>query len=249
MTNQEKTLNDWEAEYKNEEEYHKHVVEVFTGLVNDTPYLKQHRDYVEQYGCGLGERSFLWMWKLLVDKMPSDFKFLEIGVFKGQIVSLMSLLAVESNRFYPQITGVTMLSPFSGNLGKDVKFPDCDYLQEIKDLHSAMGLPFDENQIVKGDSTDPQVQAQAGSRGPFDIVYVDGCHEYDYVCKDLDVYGSMVKKGGYLVVDDSSNFLKMYWGAFPGIEDVSRAVRDKIENNPEWKQVFVVMHNRIFQKV
>lgn len=248
MMNQQKTLLDWESEYKNDEDYHRNTVETFKAMVNEIPWLKEHRDFVEKYVYGFGERSFHWMWRLLVNEMSSGFRFLEIGVYKGQVISLVRMLASRAGKLYPQITGVTPLSTFSGN-HTELKFPDENYMEKIKELHAKFNIPFSEDQIVIGDSTLPDVQARVLPRGPFDIVYVDGCHEYDFVVKDLDVYGAMVKKGGYLVVDDSSNFLKMYWGSFPGIEDVSRAVQDRIVGNPQWKEVFVVMHNRIFRRV
>jgi len=33
------------------------------------------------------------MWLTLVQEIPSNFKFLEIGVFKGRILSLIELLS------------------------------------------------------------------------------------------------------------------------------------------------------------
>lgn len=248
MIDKEKTLLDWEKGYRDTAEDHFRVVETFTNLVEATPWLKDHRDFVAENVYGFGHKSFHWMWKLLVDQMPQDFRFLEVGVFKGQIPSLVRLLADKVGK-RAEITGVTPLSSFSGVTGKETKFPEADYMQHIKDLHARFNQPFSESQIIKGDSTDPDIQEEARRRGPYDIVFVDGCHEYDFVVKDLSFYSWQVKPGGYLVVDDSSNFLHMYWGSFPGIMDVSRAVRDVIENDPKWKQTFVVMHDRIFRKI
>jgi hypothetical protein len=241
-------IREWEAVYCDAEKAHRHVVDTFTNFVNQTPWLKEHRDFVEKHCYGFGDRSFQWMWKLLIDDMPANFRFLEIGVFKGQIVSLVRMLADRLNKPC-SITGVTPLSSFSGVTNKFDKFPDEDYMQHIKNLHAHFCLPFSEDQIVRGDSNSPDTWTRVLPKGPFDIVYVDGCHEYDFAVKDLDVYGNMVRRGGYLVVDDASNFLNMYWGSFPGIEDVSRAVKDRIEGKPDWKEVMAVMHNRIFRKI
>ena len=242
-------LRDWEGAYTNTEDAHRALVDSFKNMVNQTPWLKEHRDFVERHVYGFGERSFHWLWKLLVDEMPQEFRFVEVGVYKGQVLSLIRLLANRAGK-QAQITGVTPLSSFAGVTTQFQKFPETDYLQHIKDLHEHFSLSFSEDQIVKGDSTSPETWTRVLPKGPFfDIVYVDGCHEYDFVVKDLMIYGSMVKKDGYLVVDDASNFLKMYWGSFPGIEDVSRAVRDHIEGKPEWKEVLAVMHNRVFRRV
>jgi len=59
----------------------------------------------------------------------------------------------------------------------------------------------------------------------------------------------LVKDGGYLVVDDSANYLKQPWGFFQGIEDVSRAVRTAIETDPQWEHLLAVVHNRVWRRV
>ena len=142
-----------------------------------------------------------------------------------------------------------MLNNFAGVVTR--KYIRTDYLQRIKELHSKFALPFDEGQLVKGDSTSPEIVEKAGALGPFDIVYIDGCHEYDFVVKDIKTYGGMVKIGGYLVMDDASNRLHIPQGRlmFRGKEGVSRAVQDKIVGNPMWKEVLVVLHNRVFRRV
>jgi SAM-dependent methyltransferase len=240
----ENTLNFWQevAHYQDTPREHQRRVERFTANVNATPALKAHRDFVEQHVYGFGERSFLWMWKLLVDEMPENFKFLEIGVFKGQILSLIRLLSASA-----QIYGITPLSTTSGPKGQFPKFPEGDYRQHIQDLHTHFGQPMPT--LIVGESTQPDIIAQAESLAPFDVIYIDGGHEYEVVVSDLLHYARLVRPGGFLVVDDCSNFLRLYWGAFPGIMPVSQAVRDVIEPAREWKHLLAVMHNRIWQRV
>ena len=50
---------------------------------NQYPFLEAHMKYVSQKRLGFVAPACHWMWKLLVDEMPSTFHFLEIGVFKG----------------------------------------------------------------------------------------------------------------------------------------------------------------------
>jgi hypothetical protein len=236
--------------YRDEEGVHKDIWERFTEYVNTTSYLKAHRDFVEKNFYGFGDRSFHWLWKLLVDEMPPEFRFLEIGVYCGQMLSLVPLVAREQGKRC-QALGVTLLSAFSGKTGEFPPFPDVDYLEKIKDIHREFGLLFCPWEgLIVGDSTGSEVQARAANRGPFDIVYVDGCHEYDYVERDLRAYGEMVKAGGYLVVDDASCRLHIPWGMFSGIEPVSRATEKVIVNHPEiWQECLVVMHNRVFLRI
>jgi len=204
-----------------------------------------HRLYIENNSYGMGERCFHWLWSLIVREMPTFFRFLEIGVYKGQILSLVKLLASRERKF-ADVTGVTLLSSFAGDTGEFPKFEDVDYRERIEDLHDRYGL-FHPRLIV-GDSTTQKIQAEVRKYGPFDIVYIDGCHEYNYVMKDLLAYGPMVRPGGLLVVDDCSNNLNMPEGFFKGIEPVSRAVRTVIETDPQWEHLLAVVHNRVWRK-
>jgi len=103
------TLFEEVAQYQNTRAYHQETVKRFTDYVNATPALKAHRDFVERHVYGFGERSFLWMWKLLVDELPQNFRFLEIGVWKGQILSLIRLLSATA-----EVYGLTRLDTWSG---------------------------------------------------------------------------------------------------------------------------------------
>ena len=39
----------------------------------------------------------------------------------------------------------------------------------------------------------------------FDILYIDGSHVYEYVVKDCELSKSKVKRGGYLIIDDTNH--------------------------------------------
>jgi predicted O-methyltransferase YrrM len=51
--------------------------------------------------------------------------------------------------------------------------------------------------------------------GPFDLVFIDGCHEYDYVRRDTANAMHVVRPGGMVL-----------WHDYGVVEDVSRAVDD-----------------------
>lgn len=217
----------------------------FIEYVDQDLQLRVHRDYIERHAYGFGERAFHWLWKLIVDEMPDSFAFLEVGVYKGQVLSLVKLLARRTGK-KAAVVGVTMLSSFAGVTGEFPDFPDEDYARLIHDLHESLSL--EQPHLIVGDSTDPDVQQAAKEQGPYDVVYVDGCHEYDFVVKDLMFYPTLVKPGGLLVVDDASNNLKQPWGFFQGIEPVSRAVRTVIETDPQWAHLLAVVHDRVWRK-
>jgi len=216
----------------------------FTQYVNDDSELSEHRTFIEENHYGMGERCFHWLWRLIVDEMPIFFRFLEVGVYKGQILSLVKLLANRTGRL-ADVTGVTLLSSFSGT-GEFPPYPDEDYEKYIVHLHDRFELM--QPRLIVGDSTAQVTQQVAANHGPYDIVYVDGCHEYNYVMKDLLAYPPMVKPGGLLVVDDCSNHLKMPQGFFQGIEPVSQAVRTIIETDPQWTHLLAVVHNRVWRR-
>jgi len=234
--------------YKNNKDVHKWLVDDFTILTNEIPYLREHRDFVEQHVYGFGERAFHYLWYLLVLSLDSTFKFLEIGVYKGQVLSLIKLISLHLDK-EAFIYGVTRLDSFAGETGIFPDHPKENYRQHILDLYQHFGLEFDDSQLIVGDSTNEEIIAKAKMIGPYDIVYVDGCHEYKYVKLDLEYYGEMVKIGGYLVVDDSSNNLDMPYGYFTGIQDVSNAVRDIIEPSLQWEHKLAIMHLRVFKRI
>lgn len=207
--------------------------------------LLEHRTYIEEHGLGMGERAFHWLWRLIVDAMPTYFRFLEVGVYKGQILSLVKLLANRTDRL-ANVTGVTLLSSFAGDTDEFKPFADVDYGKIISDLHNRYRLRHP--RIILGDSTKQATQEIVAEHGPYDVVYIDGCHETPYVTSDLLNYPPMLKPGGLLVVDDASCNLDMPPGFFKGIEPVSQAVRTIIETDPQWEHLLAVVHNRVWRR-
>jgi len=237
-----RTLDKWSEAYINTEECHRDIVDTFTKLVDDTPALKAHRDYVQAHKLGFGERAFHWMWKLIVDLMPSKFRFLEIGVFKGQIVSLVGLLAKETGR-NAQITGIGDFEQFAQGSRKDRPYSKHNE-KDTLDLCVQFDVPTDNITLIKGDSTTAEIHKRMNRRR-FEVIYIDGNHTYDYVVSDIRFYSKLLVPGGLLVIDDSACSLKQPWGYFQGIQDVSRAVDDELK---DWDNILTVMHNRVFRK-
>lgn len=229
-------IHDAKGYWRDTPEGHTKINEEFTRLVNEDSELRLYRDWIEQRIFGFGERSFLWMWKLLVDEMPPSFKFLEIGVFRGQIIGLVSLLTNRTGR-ESVIRGVTPLDSTDGHW-------ESDYAADIKLLHFSWGLKQPE--IIKGLSTSPDAISKANDM--YDMVYIDGGHSYEVVQQDIKNYSPMVKTGGFLVIDDCCNKYNLPAGYFKGIESVSKAV-DGVLPNEHFKELFSVVHNRVFKKV
>ena len=235
--------------YKDEPEIHSFIWTRMKQLVNATPELKNHRDFVVNYNWGYGNRAFHWMWNLLVQQAPRNFRFLEIGVFKGQTISLVSLL----NKMMRKDGQVFAITPLNTSGDKYATHPDVDYEEAIATIYGQFGLDASDLTVIEGYSNHDDVILTTRQSAPYDLVFIDGCHDYDVVVEDLTNYGDMVSIGGYLVVDDASNYLNipdnLIRANWKGLEDVSRATRDVIEKDERFTEVFAVGHNRIFKRI
>jgi len=80
--------------------------------------------------------------------------------------------------------------------------------------------------IICGDSTSEEVIQQARELGPFDCVFIDGNHSYEYVKKDLENYSELVNVGGIVSLHDA-NFEGDRYGT-------PRVIR---ETNQDWNKI------------
>ena len=219
------------------------IVKQYTDNVNADPQLKAYRDWIEANAFGFGERCFLWMWKDLVDQMPDKFNFLEVGVFRGQVLGFIGMLADRINKKAVRY-GVTPLDSSDGHW-------ESDYAADIKHLHNIFGIK-DDYRIIPHDSTSKEaLEAVADMKGQMDIVYIDGGHTYEVVKQDLQNYIPLVKPGGFLVIDDCNNKVDMPFGYFRGIESVSKAVDELLPpftDHPEFIFLQNVVHNRLLKR-
>lgn len=232
-------INTYKLSWIDTPEHHRFINESFTAKVNETPELKAHRDFTEQKCFGFGERSFLWLHKLIVDEMPEQFTFMEIGVYRGAILSLYKLLADLQEKKVTRY-GITPLDGTDGH-------HESNYEQDIKTIHKQFKLKPD-YKIIKGLSTAPEIIEHA-SKIEVDILYIDGGHTYDVVQSDLANYPQHVKQGGYLIIDDACCDMKMPWGFFQGIEPVTKAVNEWEKTDNGFEFLFNVVHNKVYRKL
>lgn len=231
------TLKELQAYWQNTAECTKHIHETFCELVNNDKQFKALRDFVEKHAYGFGERSFYWLWKLIVDDVAKDkLRFLEIGVYKGQIMALIRMLSPNAT-----IEGITPLDTSGG-------MADRDYMKDIKDLHDKFKLKAPT--IHKGLSADEDIVKKMRKKAKYDVVYIDGGHTYDEAKHDIETYGDMVKSGGYLVVDDCACDVSHPFGYFMGIADVCRAVGATLppKADDNWTFVASVVHIKVWQR-
>jgi hypothetical protein len=200
---------------------------------------------VFEFSEGFGERAFCWLWHLLVKDMGTAFKFMEIGVFKGRVLAIVEALASGCGKS-ATMYGIT---PLSTTGDKYSGYDNVDYAAAILANFKTFEASAERTTIYKGLSNDTRIVGLAQGSGQYDIIYIDGCHDYEVVCQDIANYLPLVRTGGYLVMDDASLYLPNPYGQFLGHPDVSRAAKEKLDSNPAVEHLFAVGHNRVWRKL
>ncbi len=239
------TLEDVVAYYKDPRipmaQKHAMIYQMFGTLVHEKiPEIHALFDKTE----GFGEVPFCWHWYLAALQAPTAFRFLEVGVYKGRVLAIMQALA---NQLGKQATLVGV-SPLSGDGDKYSGYEPVDYFAAIQRAFSNSNLTFANTQLIQGFSQDPITIMEAEKQGPYDIVYIDGCHDYDVVVQDIQNYIPLLKAGGLFVMDDASLFLEAPYGRFMGHPDVAAAIRDVLDKRTDMEHLYAVGHNRVWRK-
>lgn len=231
-------------EYKNKDL--KDIYFEFLKKYNEDDFLINHRTYIESNGLGFGEKPFHSLWNEIIKLQKNDFKFLEIGVYKGQILSLVKLLSDKYNKKV-QYVGVT---PLDNTGDKFSNYNDENYLEIITSLFKHFNLEFnsDEN-LINGDSTLEIIKDEIREYDYFDVIYIDGCHNYDCVVSDILLMKEITKLNSIIVFDDSSCYKDIPDNNFKGHIDVCDAIKDFLENDTMFCEILCVGHNRVFKRI
>jgi hypothetical protein len=252
-------------DYRNTAECNDGVHRKFTATAAADPLLASHRLYVEQHKLGFGDAAFHAMWKLMLDAARVRFgkvDALEIGVFKGQVISLWALLA-KTYRWPLRIHAVTplegqelrgprlwralkyrLLPRFRERIQSGDFYPDDDYEGIVRRLFAHFDVEFSDVRLLRGYSNSPAVLS-ALQADRFHLIYIDGDHTYKGAASDIRLYAPKVVPGGWLVMDDAAFDLPgtAFW---KGYETVARAC--KLLPGLGFTNVLNVGHNRIFEK-
>jgi hypothetical protein len=206
------------------------------------------------------------MWWLILLDLASRVdrpRLLEIGVYKGQVLSLWARIA-EQEQIPVQLVAI---SPFVGNplprsvwvrrlkwlISRSFRescrtgnfYEQEDYEAIVRSLFDHFGLRFDTVQVCRGYSTDPEIRAELADC-QFDLIYIDGDHTFEGASSDVRWCAPRVAPNGYLVMDDASFFLPgtTFW---KGYEEVSKAA--DLVPGFEFENILNVGHNRVFRKI
>jgi len=191
---------------------------------------------------GFGEEAFHAMWfTLLREFRPKEC--LEIGVYRGQVISLWGLIAY--NLGFPcEAHGI---SPFtSAGDQASIYLSGIDYLEDTLTNHRHFGLPTPH--LVRAYSTDSVALEYIRSRR-WDLIYIDGNHDYEVALADYEVCRDNLDHGGILVMDDSSlntdyRPLRFSTAGHPGPSRVVQELAMK-----ELHFIGGVGHNNVFIKI
>jgi hypothetical protein len=238
--NKEYSIQILRQKYKDRNTQHQYFHHYFW---NKSPqWLKEHRSYFSKDRKSFGEDSFHAMWYLIF-KEYSPKKVLEIGVYRGSTLSLFTMLSQKMKLG----TDVHGISPFT-SVGDSVSnySDEIDYFQDVLLNYRRFRLP--EPVLHVGFSTDKTMR-KIISQHSWDIVFIDGNHDYEVVKQDFIACSSSLKKGGLIVLDDASldtNFNPPYYSTagHPGPSRVANEV-----NYEEYEEVLSVGHNRVFKKI
>lgn len=185
---------------------------------------------------GFGEDPFHAAWYSIFQHFKPK-KALEIGVYRGQTISLWAMLARELG-IEVEIYGI---SPLTSQGDEVSHYKNINYEKDIEINFHRFDLPT--VKILKYLSTDLKAKKVIES-GQWDLIYVDGSHDYDIVVSDIASATRGLRKGGILVLDDSSlytNFRISTGEAFRGHEGPSRAFKEI--NKHDYDFLLGVGHN------
>lgn len=262
-------LEDYMRDYRCDAETNNRIYREFTMLTELTDFLLDHRKFIESNRLGFGDRAFHYMWLLVLQYLSENFRkprLLEIGVYKGQVLSLWSLIS----RMCNYNCELSCITPLSGNTSPqrrldyywklivsskfraDVQsgnlYSDTDYRVTIRRLFEHFNLDFERITLHKGFSTDGAILDKLGDER-FELIYIDGDHSRKVVEMDIHNFSSKISVGGLLVMDDASCNIPggengVYWKGH-------QSVSDGCEIIPRlgFVNVLNVGHNRIYQRM
>lgn len=203
--------------------------------------LRDHRNYFTAKNRGFGEDAFHTMWTMLFQEFGIR-DFLEIGVYRGQTLTLAALLQRRSCTA-GQIAGVSPFEPVGDSVSRYRGGIDYEADTFANFAHFKLPRP----RLLKAYSTDP-VALEFIRAGRWDCIYIDGNHDYDVARADWNVCAESVKRGGVIVLDDSGLTTRFEPPAFatgghPGPSRVAQEI-----DRAAFTEILQVGHNRVFQR-
>ena len=206
------------------------------------PELREHRVFFSSGRRGFGEDAFHTMWALLFERFKFQ-SYLEIGVYRGQTLSLAALLQRRGG-LAGKVAGI---SPFEA-VGDSVStyLGGVDYQADTLANFAHFSLP--PPILLKAYSTEERAREFIRS-GPWDCIYIDGNHDYEVVRADWEASAAATRIGGVIVLDDSALDTAFVAPAFASAGHPGPS-RLATEIDPGcFREILRVGHNRAFQRL
>jgi hypothetical protein len=238
--NKKYSFNELDENLGNRNEKYKYFHHFFWNLSPD--WLKEHRNYFSKNFRGYGEDAFHAMW-FFVFKEFRPKEILEIGIYRGQSLSLFSLLGTKME-FETDVHGISPFTSAGDQVSQYLK--DLDYYNDVKVNFDYFKLP--EPILHKGFSTDNEMIKVIQSR-QWDLIYIDGNHDYEVAKKDFNVCAKNLRKGGLLILDDASlntDYKPSFYSTagHPGPSLVASEIALDL-----FEEILSVGHNRVYKKI
>ena len=205
-------------------------------------FVRKHRKYFKINKRGFGEDAFHGMWDFLfLNFKPKSI--LEIGIYRGQTLSLFNYLS-DYYRLESEVWGIAPLTSSGDNVSNYI---DINYQDDIEFNFNNFNLK--KPNIFIGHSNSHLGKKFIQSK-KWDLIYIDGSHEYEIVKQDVDNCIKSLNKKGLLVLDDSSlytdfNLIHKDISSFKGHEGPSKIFNELIKDK-KLNYLFGVGHNNIF---
>ncbi len=236
----EDAIQSWSRSLTEPTDYYLDCVRFFHGK-DFSDSLKAHRNYFTKGRRGFGEDAFHVMWWMLFRELRPA-RFLEIGVYRGQTLSLAAFLQRELG-----INGsVVGISPFTASGDSVSRYREqVDYVADTKANFANFGLAKPE--LVQAFSTETAARDRV-TQNYWDAIYIDGNHDYEVARADWDLCAANVVQGGLIVLDDSAIDTAYQPPTFataghPGPSKLASEVDREC-----FHEVLRVGHNRVFQR-
>jgi len=239
-TADEITRAQWNDSLQNPTEFYRRCFHYFHARLPKA--VRAHRAYFESGRRGFGEKTFHVMWFLLFREFSPE-SFLEIGVYRGQTLSLAALLAghFKINCF---VQGVSPFSSAGDSVSKYRR--NIDYYEDTVKNFARFSLSAPA--LLKAFSTDEAARKLIASR-TWTFIYIDGNHDYEIARADWNLCAAHLQPGGLIVLDDSglnTQFVPPIFATagHPGPSKLAQEIDRKT-----FREILQVGHNRAFQKI
>ena len=171
--------------------------------------------------------NYAEMYDLAIENIPENGKFLEIGCFLGKSTHYLCTNLINAGREDVTVYGLDTFRGSTEHKFLDKITKDGSFYETTKqNLQYFIGR--NQCHLIESRS-DNQETIDRFEDKTFDVIMVDGAHEYDAVLEDIQNWWPKVKDGGIMLLDD------MY------MESVKQAahigLEDKVEN-------FMIMQSR-----